>query len=323
MEKGKILVSSPYDMELEKFNASQLKVRLSEKFRIKPYYEQNRNKRYLALFSSYLFNLLSIATAYYFLFKLLDPLVGLYFSSFLSVLLLMIAELSKRFLIAPILQRYYQFRRISILLILSTLLLICFSALLSYKGANLAFKELKPNLALIDTDSIQNAYRSQIKPLEAKQKELLSIKYKGVTTRTAQKAALEAEKQLSAIRKDLSIELATAKNKNESISIENKQIKANEGFYFSLLALLFDSLLILCLVYIEYYDFRSIAEFSEATIGAMPLKNEQTEHLKKGACLNCSKSFIKSVPNKKYCSDECRISAYEKRSGKELKYKPK
>lgn len=40
-------------------------------------------------------------------------------------------------------------------------------------------------------------------------------------------------------------------------------------------------------------------------------------------CLHCGKSYIYSIHNQKYCTENCRIQAYEQRSGKQLKKQPK
>lgn len=325
MEKTKIFTSSIYEQELEKFNSSRLHSRLAEKFRIKPYYEKHQKTKILALIFSYFLNVLSISTAFYFLYSLLVGLTGKILAIILVLVLLIFLEQFKRILLSSIAQRYYQFIKISTFGALLALLVFSLSAFFSYKGANLAFKSFSSTPSLINTDSIQNAYTAKIDSLGARQKELLNIKYKGTTTRTAAKTAGKVQEELLMLQNEKQEELKIARLANEEKLLSFTDSTQSKGFYFALLALIFDLSLVLCLFYCELYDFRSLAEFGEvATTAAVPPHETSTKFThKKGNCLNCNSSFEKTVPNKKYCSESCRIEAYEERTGKKLKYKPK
>ena len=51
--------------------------------------------------------------------------------------------------------------------------------------------------------------------------------------------------------------------------------------------------------------------------------NDTNTPNKERACLNCSTTYIYKHHKQKYCTDDCRINAWEKRTGKELKLKKK
>jgi len=325
MEKTKIFTSSIYEQELEKFNSSRLHLRLTEKYRVKPYHEEHQNTRILALALSYFLNVLSISTAFYFLFVLLVGLTGKILAIILVLVLLVFLEKLKRMLLPRLAQRYYQLNKIATFSALLALVIFSLSSFFSYKGADLAFKSFSSTPSTINVDSIKSAYIVQISSLEAKQKELLNIKYKGTTTRTATKAAEKVQEELLMLQNEKQEELKTAREANEEKLLIFANSTDKKGFYFALLALIFDCSLVLCIFYCELYDFRSLAKFGViAPTAAVPANEYGTNSThKKTNCLNCNSSFEKTVPNKKYCSESCRIEAYEQRTGKKLKYKPK
>lgn len=346
MDKGKILVSDIYNSEFKKFNSSTLKNRLEEKYRVKPYYLENRNKKLLSLFSSYVFNAFSVCTSFYFVYSFLKPVITFYPSILIALFSLISLELCKRFLLSPSIKQYLQFKKVRWFAFLFSVCLICLSALFSYQGANLAFKSFSPSPHLINVDSLENSYNAQLEAIDSQKIALMDVTYKGNVTRTAQKSILELNKQKNDLQKFAFNAIQQAKSANDSAVLnDTKKIDSN-GMYFALFAFVFDVLLVLCLAYNELYDFRSYAEFTEpitlepimeekrtTTESVPPLipssapkdSNAQNAQPKKsnGDCLNCNKEFIKTVPHKKYCSTECRIEAYEKRTKTKLQYRGK
>jgi len=346
MDKGKILVSNIYELEFQKFNSSTLKQRLEEKYRVKPYYLENRNKKLLSLFSSYVFNLFSVCTSFYFVYSFLEPVITLYPSIFITLFSLVSLELCKRFLLSPSIKQYLQFKKVRWLAFLFSACLISLSALFSYKGANLAFKSFKPSPHLINTDSLENSYKRQLEAIDSQKTALMSVTYKGKVTRTSQKSILELNKQKNELQNFVFNAIDKAEEANKFAVLDNEKKTNREGKYFALFAFVFDMLLILCLTYNEVYDFRSYAEFTEplevditegnnAPTQSVPIsikpsqapeENTQKAQPKKegyGDCLNCGKEFKKTVPHKKYCTTKCRIEAYEKRTDSKLKYRAK
>lgn len=353
MDKGKILVSNIYDSEFQKFNSSTLKQRLEEKYRVKPYYLENRNKKLLSLFSSYVFNLFSVCTSFYFVYSFLEPVITFYPSILITLFCLTSLELCKRFLLSPSIKQYLQFKKVRWFAFFFSVCLICLSALFSYQGANLAFKSFKPSPHLTNIDSLENSYKRQIEAIDSQKIALMNVTYKGNVTRTAQKSILELNKQKNDLQNFAFSAIERATEANEFAVLQDKKKTDNQGSYFALFAFVFDMLLILCLTYNEVYDFRSYAEFTEpleiklmesntttqteekrTTTQSVsiqkpspaPKENTQNAQPKKermGGCLNCGKEFVKTVPHKKYCSTECRIEAYEKRTNVKLKYRGK
>jgi hypothetical protein len=75
---------------------------------------------------------------------------------------------------------------------------------------------------------------------------------------------------------------------------------------------------------------RQIGFFGEKNEGETTDKNDPTASVytasvgdKTKVCLHCSKSYIYSIHNQKYCCEDCRIAAFEVRTGRQLKKQPK
>jgi len=323
MEKLTFSNENIYSQELEKFKVSKLKARLEEKYRIRPFYEQEKLKRNLVLVGSYFLNTFSICTGLLFIASLLE--LNIWLSGAFALFLLGFLEGLKRMTLAPIGKNYYQFSKIKYVPILFGCLLIASSALFSYKGAGLAVRQFSVSPILIDADSIKSAYNSKIEALKAQQADLMKVQYKGTTTRTAIKTVKQLQEEVMALQTQSINDIDNAVAENKNILTDSNTIRGDKALYFAMLALILDIFLVISIFYLEYYDFRSLAEFAEipqkATQGtaqgtaAMPLGSASCDH--------CNSDFEKRAHNQKFCCEKCRIEAYEDRTGKKLKYKPK
>ncbi|MCP4440588.1 MAG: hypothetical protein GY810_16705, partial [Aureispira sp.] len=131
MEKVSISGSSEYQQELQLFKDSKLFKRLKEKYRVKPYYEKNKNLRITALTSSYLFNLFSIAIGFLFMYKLFSTSLGPVLAIVVSSAILSTIEAFKRLILPPIAQTYLQFGKVAYIRTFIALTLVSISAFLS------------------------------------------------------------------------------------------------------------------------------------------------------------------------------------------------
>lgn len=333
------LYADAYKQQLADFNESKLKARLTAKFDVKPYYLANRKLYYFSKICSYAFNFLSVCTSFTFVFSLLSG-VSFILSVGLALVVLVLIEALKQFLIPDIAKSYFQFDRLTPIRIGFAIGLIGISALCSYKGANLAIESQTDKPVLINQDSIKTAYTAKIEALEAKQGELQKIKYRGTTTRTAQRSIEQIQKQINTITRLHQSELEQTIIKNQDIQTHHQSKTGDNSLYFALLALIFDLGLLCSLIYVEYYDYRSLCDFTvlglaesktDSTVSPGDVEQEQisvqTEKISvqtvntdypDGDCLNCGKKFKKKNPRKKYCSDNCRLQYYNRKNAKPL-----
>ena len=313
---------NPYSDEYAKFRDSKQFNKLKSKFEVKPYYKENKPLKLLCMALSYLFNILSIVISFSFVYSIFNTPKGL----IISIVVLGIIEGFKRLLLPNLFKNYLQFSLINYLPSLCIILLISLSGFLSYKGGNVAIQQLTPPVETINVDSIRKHYSLLIEKKELRQNELSKVTYKGSTTRTAQKAILSIQEEIKGLREQEKERVTEAKKFNsEAVAAAESQTSVN-GLYFSLLALIFDILLIVCIAYCEYYDYRSYAEYSthkkrpandQKTVDtATVLTPKKDKNVRK--CANCSNVIEGNNPRKKYCSDKCRVENWNKKNGKKL-----
>lgn len=338
MEKVSLPSGSQYQKEFQTFKDSKLYQRLNEKFRIKPYYEQNRHLKISALVSSYLFNFFSILTSFFFVYSLLNSFIGVVLGLVLSISMLIVLECFKRLILPEIAKNYLQFKKINFVRLSVMVVLVTLSGFFSASGGNIAVREFTTEVQTIDTDSIRDYYSNLIGTKQVQQNELLNVKYKGNTTRTAQKVINGLQTEINTIRSQENKLFSYSLEENEKLITNDSLVKDQNGLYFSLLALIFDLFLIFCIAYSEYYDYRSIAEFSKlcndndddtAAVhplggGVKKLKNNEvvndskTIATAKKNCLNCEAVFDVSNPKKVFCSTKCRVKHWNSNHEKEL-----
>lgn len=340
MKNVSIANGSQYHEQSKQFKDSKLFNRLQEKYRVKPYYEQNKKLKIGAVVSSYLFNTFSILIGFFFAYSITKTFLGAILGAILSIAILTIIEAFKRLILPPIAKNYLQFNSISYPRLLIAISLISLSAFLSYEGGNTAIHSYTNDAKTVNTDSIKAFYTNISRSKQEQQQQLAKVKYKGTTTRTAQKAINAIQQEINTIRSQENEVLSNAIAKNSEITEKNSQQKYTNGLYFSLIALIFDLSLIFCLVYVEYYDYNSLAEFATlgdehtATVppldgpiggGAKKLKSKELTNdsktiaqTAKKQCLNCSNEFEASNKKKKFCSTTCRVKHWEQENKKKL-----
>ena len=325
-----------YTTQLDQFNDTKLYKRLSRKYEIKPYYKENKGRYYVAIGSGYLFNLFSAFVGSYFLYSLLEGAVHFIVNLLCTVLLLIIIEYAKRSCFADVSKVYLQFRRVSKGAAILSALLLALSAFASYKGSARFIRARTAPVHVVNTDSIHTLLESKISPLKAQQIKLREIKYKGNTTRTAQRSIEKIQVEILALRESYKLELSEARAQNREVISTHADTKNTRSWLFSLLALFIDTAIIFCIVYAEYYDYRSLAEFSDTpSINALPSDKAEPKELmsdtsNKGStapvqvvptCESCGSEYEMTRKNKRFCSTECRQEAYELRTGKQLRAK--
>lgn len=342
------LFATTYQSELSNFQETKQYKELQEKFAIKPFYKTHSNYRKLCSVVSYLFNIASILLGSVFVYNLFIGLFSPIVAILSTLAILVILEAFKRLTTPYTAKSYFQFKKLLKIPFTASLLLFCLSAFVSFKGGDIAPKELK-SLELSSTDSISSKYNYIVQQLSAKQDSLRSIKYKGNTTRTAQKAIGAIQKEINLRTEIYQSELDRIEKSNHIKTTEFNSDTQSKGLYLAILALLIDCCLILCLVFLEYYDYRAFQEFTTLTTVTTLKNSTSPENIDSaldsaldGAakkplsepeqiapenilgtyidCLHCQKPTPKTHHNKKYCSAECRIKASEQRNGKPVSF---
>jgi hypothetical protein len=392
MENLRIKTSNEFSESFERFQDSNLFDRLSKKYQIKPFFERYRTLKTISTGASYFINLFSAITAFTCVFVFLETLTqSRIIAGILSAVFLFGVEAFKRLTIPDFFKNWFQFSQVNILKLLCIGGLVLLSVSLSYMGANDAVKMFSPDAVVTNVDSLTNPYNARITILEKQLKEIKrSQSWKGKLTRSGQQAYNKTNDQIAMLQAKV-LELDThTRNKNDQAETIHGEKIITVAWVFALFTIALDSVLILLLWFLEYYDFRSLAEFAKPdtistgtndeteTISTNtsnePQKNNFKNHKKNGAdvpsfngikfnenrtvitgflkksgneydhrnndlrtdqetesrviiergtgiCKQCQKVFTKNAPKHIYCSDTCRVIAWENQTGKELKRK--
>lgn len=253
---------NPFNQSYQEFQKSALYQRLSKKYEFRPYFERFSGIRKLAFFSSYSFNVLSALSASSAVYFFLDTYIN---NSILSVAITIVfmglLELFKRNTASRFLENAFQFNKYPIGLCAVVFGLMTLSILFSYNGSKQFIFKLADPPVQVNEDSYTEEYKKEIAAIDAQIAAARETTYKGITTRTSQRTIdklTEQRKQLQDRIFALEDEIRGKNLEAFEAHVADTQVQA---YYFALFTLGCEFLFILCLGYLEYYDFRSYGEF--------------------------------------------------------------
>lgn len=371
----------------ERFQSSALFERLQDKFRLKPYFERNKLLRQVTAGVSFFLNAFSIATAFFFVFAFLSAILPInslaVVFAFVSLGLL---EGLKRLTIPSFFQRFFQFRQVAFAQLAVIALLTALSVFLSYKGAADAILALTKTPELVELEAVRAPYLERITNLEAQKADLKKTStYKGVYTSKGARAAESLDSRIAALDAELLQKTSDTEASNKATQEAHIKQTGLKAEYFAGLALIFDLALILALGWLEYYDFRALAEFakhrtqkakdqataqtfqdfaqtpapafssngkahhsatdhfdqapaqegSRTVVEGFRRSADQTQGNASNAmrgggtsgtlknCEHCQKSFLANTTWQRFCSTQCRETAWTLKTGRTLKHQQK
>jgi hypothetical protein len=260
--------SNPHAELHTEFNNQRLFKRLAEKHRPKPYWQQYRKLHLAVSGISFLFNILSIFTAaalvYFFLFWLTGNVIV---SASLTGLLLAGLEFMKRETAAKLFHIWLQFKTASPGMVLAVICLSSISTTASYFGAE---KTVKQFAAPPDIESVIDATadtKYDIKEIDGQIRDAKKSTWKGKVTPAAQKTI----DRLAATKDRLVGDMVRTKERtdarNDAAILDHEENTNTSAAAFAAFTLICEIGLILCLFYIQYYDYRSFAEYAHAANG--------------------------------------------------------
>ncbi len=253
------------------FSNTRLFSRLSEKFTPKPYFKQYATLRTVVLVASYLFNILSACTAailvFFFLASMIrEPITA----GIITAVALVALELTKRETNARFWNDILQFGKFSAGLCAIVFLLSAISVGSSFFGAKRAVNEFSAPAPLVNPDSLTAPLQAQLNAIDQQVKEARETKWKGTTTTRSQRTIERLTRQ----RETLTAELARVSQRADSRNDATEQTHAQElqlnAKHFALFTLICEVLFILAAFYLEYYDYRSFAEYCAKPAARQP-----------------------------------------------------
>lgn len=318
MENLRIKTSNDFSESFEQFQDTNLFNRLIEKYKVKPFFERYKTLRNVSAGASYFINLFSAITAFTCVFVFLDTLIhSRIIAGFLTALFLFGIEAFKRLTIPDFFKNLLQFRKVNFFKLLCITGLVAVSVSLSYMGANDAVKMFSPDAVVTNVDSLTAPFMTRIETLEKQLKDIKKTQsWKGKLTKSGQQAYNRTNEQIAQLQaKVLDIDTHT-RDKNELSETMHDEKIISVAWIFALFTIALDSVLLLLLWFLEFYDFRSLAEFAEPEAAKVDTRKKTTQsnsifndlQTKKGNGLNYNEGL-------NYNNDRPIIQGFVNRSG--------
>lgn len=275
MKNSTIETKNVFQEAHSEFLNSTLHQRLEQKFKVEPFYKRYRTLKNVLSVSSYGLNLFSAATAFTCVFVFINTLLqNTVLASLFSIGFLMLLEILKRLTIPDFIKNYLQFGRINALKIIFILGLTATSVALSYLGAKDSVEIFTPSVQLLSIDSVKSSYTPRITALEDRLKEVKKTQsWRGKLTPAGQKTYNQVSAQIAVIEDDMLKNTNRVTDKNDGLQAYHNSKTAVNAHYFGLFTLGLDLLLIAFLFFGEYYDYRSLTEFTQKS----PPQNKTSE----------------------------------------------
>lgn len=283
--KATFHTENPHSTHFTKFENTRLMDRLAKKFTPKPYWKNYALIRGVVLVSSYLFNVLSAATAAILVFFFLRALVGSdVLAGGITAAALVALELVKRETGTRFFSDFLQFRKMSAGLAAVVVLMMGLSTTASYFGAKRAVTEFTPPPATIRGDSITAPLMAQVTAADEQMKAAAQMKKKGVVTASAQRTIERLSRQKETALAEIARQQKRADDHNDTATTEHGLATKINANGFAAITLTSELLLLLCLFYLQFYDYRSFVEHcdSYATVKADVPPPLQTENRTNG-----------------------------------------
>ena len=350
--------TNPHSDHYGKFENKRLFDRLQKKFEPKPYHYQYRILRAVVLGSSYLFHILSAATAAALIFLFINGLVSSYaIAGTITAAALIALELSKRETSGRLFHDAFQFKKYSPSLMCAVIGLAAISTTCSYFGAGQAVRQFTPPPTLVNVDSTTAPLRATLASIDQQISAARSTKWNGKTTERSQRTIERLAKQKEKIVSEMVRQSERLDGRNDAAETKHQATTETNAAGFGMFTLACELLLILALFYLQYYDYRS---FTEAC--ALPAGNEEKLQTNVGAftqgsnghlngkpitanmsandrarttkvvdpvtiivndgkriCGHCKTPYVYRHQKQVYCCDQCRVDAWQLANGREVK----
>lgn len=262
---------NPFSEHFSKFGKTRLFDRLQMKFTPKPFYYQYRTMRAVVLGASFLFHLLSAATAAALIFLFIGKLIPSPLAAGAVTLAALAAlEISKRETSGRFFHDVLQFGKFSPGLLAVVLGLAAVSTTCSYFGAEMAVKQLTPPPALVSADTLTAPVRTQIAAIDEQIADAKKSTWKGKLTTRAQRTVERLTRAKEALLTEQIRQQQRADSRNDATETEHTATTEANASGFAAFTLCCEVLLILCLWFLQYYDFRSFAEYCAKPAGKKP-----------------------------------------------------
>lgn len=319
---------------------------LNDKFAVKPYFIEYRPLQRVLVVVSYLIQVITVVVSFTALYVIIAPLAGSTAAVIISGAILAAVEAVKRLTFAPTVKNYLQFKKVALFSLVLSVSMLCVSLWLTWNGSHDTVYQLTAPPTLLSDQDATATDQAKVKELT---KQLQDIKksqsWKGKITASGQRSYNAIAKQLETIENRISAKETAIQAKNDATTAAHQTKTAGNAGALRYITLILDILLFVLLAWLEYYDYRSFAEYAQSDaptrIDAMRRdtksienatdqeppraivagfhRSQDQQHTAPDICQYCAAGYTRKTTFQKYCSENCRIQAWQEKTGKELK----
>ena len=322
---------------------------LNDKFAVKPYFIEYRPLQRVLIVVSYLIQVITVVVSFTALYVIIAPLAGSTAAAIISGAILAAIEAVKRLTFAPTVKNYLQFKKVALFSLVLSVSMLCVSLWLTWNGSHDTVYQLTAPPTLLSDQEATATDQGKVKELTRQLQDIKNTQsWKGKITASGQRSFNAIAKQLETIENRISSKESTIQAKNDATTAAHQTKTAGNAGALRYITLILDILLFVLLAWLEYYDYRSFAEYAQsdaptapARIDAMRRDTKSIENAPdqeppraivtgfhssqhQGAtapdiCQYCHTGYTRKTTFQKYCSENCRVQAWQNRTGKELK----
>jgi len=322
-----------------KLGAENRKNKLQSMFAPKSYAETNKGIFWGSLALSYVCNLVSIISSLTFISLFLyqstmqlGTTPAILIAVVVGALCVGLIEIIKRGAIRTTIKQFLQYRTFRLELAIVVVLAFLFSVATSFYGAKQLPQLTTPAPVLANVDSIQNVYSAKIEEATTLHT------YKPTKTLTKTGASLIAQ-----LENERASEVAELKRANTQTIEESQKAVQGLEYTFCTIVGINELLLVLCVLFAMYYQFRSYLELraheqpettqytkeevkAPQTAKFKPSEDKQHPHEisartigfralseNEKICKNCGSSFRHNHKKQKYCNTQCRMQYHNRK----------
>jgi len=345
-----LATSNQFTEGYQAFTDKRLFDRLQNKFKPKPFFQEYKVLRIVALVASYLCNALSAATAatlvYFFLFGVIGSAIA---AAALTACGLVVLELSKRETSTRFFNALLQYGKFNAGLAAVILALSAASIASSYYGAQVAVVEFTPPAKLESAEALTAPLQAQLSAIDQQIAEARKTQWKGTTTSRSQRTIDRLTRQKETLLAEVVRTRARTDQRNDQSETKHQIKTTTNASQFAAFTLAAELIFLLCVWFLEFFDYRSFAEYCQhapnettrtpqpagvtlngSTAGRTTTARARADDFR-GASLNvtvnsnerecqhCGKRYTYRHAKQKFCSDECRMNDWQEKNGRTLK----
>lgn len=331
------MFSNPFSRAFKTRTTADAVQKYREKFHPKPYAIEYRPLYIAAVGFGFICNAITLSACAYALFKLVTPALPAWAGVGIGLVIAAAVEALKRATAERVAVTHLRDGSLSALALVS-LAIIALSTFAAYWGAENAIIDAHGSAQVVRSDSLTAHHVATIAAArEAIATASAQKRADGSLPPSARRQIERAQKQIERAQARIEqIELATDE-RNARIEADHNARATGRGAAFGLVALLAEVALLICIYYANYYQFRAVVEAIDSaahttttphTTPNPTLANGTPDARRpigfhkpaagEKVCRHCGEAFTPRTTWQRYCSEACRVAAWEARSGKKL-----